>query len=47
MARSPQEVNAAHLRIFLEPWATVQSGQAVEFDQLPDIDGKVLDRGRM
>ncbi len=31
----PQGVDAAHLRIFLEPWSTVQSGQAVEFDQLP------------
>src|SRR5439155_18438628 len=29
----PQGVDAAHLRIFLEPWATVQSGQVVEFDQ--------------
>jgi len=32
----PQGVDAAHLRIFLEPWATVQSGQVVEFDQLPE-----------
>jgi hypothetical protein len=24
--------DAAHVRIFLEPWATVQSGQVVEFD---------------
>jgi hypothetical protein len=31
----PQGVDAAHLRIFLEPWATVQSGQVVEFDQMP------------
>jgi hypothetical protein len=30
----PQGVDAAHLRIFLEPWATVQSGQVVEFDQV-------------
>lgn len=33
----PQGVDAAHLRIFLEPWATVQSGQVIEFDQLPKI----------
>jgi hypothetical protein len=43
----PRGVDAAHLRIFLEPWATVRSGEVVEFDQLPDIDGKVLDRGKM
>jgi hypothetical protein len=28
-------VNAAHLRFFLEPWATVLSGQVVEFDRVP------------
>ena len=33
----PQGVDAAHLRIFLEPWATVQSGQVVEYDQLPEM----------
>jgi hypothetical protein len=33
----PQGVDAAHLRIFLEPWATVQSGQVVEFDPLPEM----------
>ena len=33
----PQGVDAAHVRIFLEPWATVQSGQVVEFSQLPDL----------
>jgi hypothetical protein len=32
----PAGVEAAHLRIFLEPWATVQSGQLVEFDPLPE-----------
>jgi hypothetical protein len=32
----PQGVDAAHLRILLEPWATVQSGHVVEFDQLPE-----------
>jgi RNA polymerase sigma factor (sigma-70 family) len=32
----PQWVDAAHLRIFLEPWATVQSGQVVEFELLPE-----------
>jgi RNA polymerase sigma factor (sigma-70 family) len=31
----PGGVGVAHLRIFLEPWATVQSGQAVEFAALP------------
>ena len=35
----PQGVDAAHLRIFLEPWATVQSGHAVEFDRLRDLSG--------
>ncbi len=29
----PAGVDAAHLRLFLEPWATVQSGQRVEFQQ--------------
>jgi RNA polymerase sigma factor (sigma-70 family) len=33
----PRGVDAAHLRIFLEPWATVQSGQAVEFHRLPEM----------
>jgi len=32
----PQGVDAAHLRIFLEPWATVHSGQVVEFHQVPE-----------
>jgi hypothetical protein len=31
----PTGVDAAHLRIFLEPWATVESGQLIEFDPLP------------
>lgn len=31
----PKGVEAAHVRIFLEPWATIQSGQVVEFDALP------------
>jgi RNA polymerase sigma factor (sigma-70 family) len=31
----PEGVDAAHLRIFLEPWATVRSGQVVELDRLP------------
>lgn len=31
----PAGVNAAHVRVFLEPWATVLSGQVVEFDPLP------------
>lgn len=33
----PQGVDAAHLRIFLEPWATVQSGNVVEFQRLPEM----------
>jgi RNA polymerase sigma-70 factor, ECF subfamily len=28
-------VDAAHLRLFLEPWATARSGQLVEFDRMP------------
>ena len=33
----PSGFDAAHLRIFLEPWATVQSGHVVEFPQLPEM----------
>ena len=33
----PKGVDAAHLRIFLEPWATVQSDQIVEPDLLPEM----------
>ena len=33
----PQGVDAAHLRIFLEPWVMAQSGQVVEFDELPEM----------
>lgn len=33
----PEGVDAAHLRIFLEPWATVQSGDVVEFHRLPEM----------
>ena len=29
----PPGVDAAHVRFFLEPWATVQSGQAIDFDR--------------
>ena len=29
-------VEAAHLRIFLEPWATTRSGRVVELDPLPE-----------
>jgi RNA polymerase sigma factor (sigma-70 family) len=36
----PQGADAAHLRIFLEPWATLRSGQAVEFEQLPEMPAK-------
>ena len=31
----PPGVDAAHVRFFLEPWATVQSGQVIDFDRLP------------
>jgi hypothetical protein len=31
----PRGAAAAHLRIFLEPWATVYSGQDVEFEPIP------------
>lgn len=33
-----QGVDAAHLRIFLEPWATVQSGKAVDLRNLRMLD---------
>jgi len=32
----PQGTDAAYVRIFLEPWASHQSGQVVVFDPLPD-----------
>ena len=35
----PPGVDAAHVRFFLEPWATVQSGQVVEFDRVPALFG--------
>ncbi len=35
----PQGADAAHLRILLEPWATLQSGHVVEFDALPERPG--------
>jgi RNA polymerase sigma factor (sigma-70 family) len=31
----PPGVDAAHVRFFLEPWATVQSGHAIDFDRFP------------
>ena len=31
----PPGVEAAHLRFFLEPWATLHSGQAVDFARYP------------
>ena len=34
-AGRPAMVDAAHVRIFLEPWASVRSGQIVEFDRVP------------
>lgn len=40
----PQGVDAAHLRIFLEPWATVQSGQVVEWDRLPEMPDTITSR---
>lgn len=33
----PPGVDAAHVRVFLEPWATVRSGRTVEFDRLPEV----------
>jgi hypothetical protein len=30
----PQAVDAAHLRLFLEPWAWIHGGQSVEFESL-------------
>ena len=30
----PPGVEAAHVRFFLEPWATVRSGQVIDFDRL-------------
>ena len=30
----PPGVEAAHVRFFLEPWATVLSGQIIDFDRL-------------
>ena len=35
----PPGVDAALLRIFLEPWATVQTGHVVELNPLPKIPG--------
>jgi len=32
----PDGVEAAHLEIFLEPWATAQSGRVIELDSLPE-----------
>ena len=33
----PPGVEAVHLRIFLEPWATVHSGQVVDLDRVPSL----------
>ena len=33
---SPRGASAAHLRLLLEPWATIRSGQPVEFDPAPE-----------
>jgi hypothetical protein len=33
----PSDTGIAHLRLFLEAWAAVRTGGAVEFDALPDI----------
>jgi hypothetical protein len=38
-AGRPAGVDAAHVRIFLEPWATVRSGHLVDFDRLPEPPG--------
>jgi RNA polymerase sigma-70 factor (ECF subfamily) len=37
----PNGVEAAHLQIFLEPWATAQSGRVVELDSLPELPNTV------
>ena len=31
----PPGIDAAHVRFFLEPWATLQSGQRIDFDRYP------------
>jgi RNA polymerase sigma-70 factor (ECF subfamily) len=31
----PPGVDAAHVRFFLEPWATVESGHVIDFDRVP------------
>lgn len=33
----PQGIDAAHIRIFLEPWAAVQTGQVVDLDNFPEM----------
>ena len=35
----PPDFDAAHVRFFLEPWATVVSGQVVELDRVPALFG--------
>lgn len=37
----PHGITAAHLRLFLEPWAALHSGQTVELDRLPPKLGMV------
>lgn len=29
----PQHVGAAHVRLFLEPWATIRSGRTLDFEK--------------
>jgi hypothetical protein len=38
-AGQPAGTTAAHVRLFLEPWASVRSGRAVECAALPDEQG--------
>ncbi len=32
----PDGIDAAHVRVYLEPWATLRCGHAVEFGLLPE-----------
>jgi RNA polymerase sigma factor (sigma-70 family) len=38
----PENVDAAHIRIFLEPWASIRSGQPVEVEALPPGKDRLL-----
>jgi hypothetical protein len=36
----PPGVDAAHVRIFLEPWAVLRSGEPIDLDQPPEVPGR-------